>query len=1653
MASTIEQDLAEIRAGGGSIEDDLAAIRRAVAEDTEKEALLERIRRAQEGAIAKPPGPLPGETVLEKLARLVRLGSEHAHAAGVSALTGGAFEEFPREPETLAEKIVAFPSAAVGTVAGFKGFPGAEPAWELLATRGAPMATRIAGTGTTALSRIGRAAIPQTIPGATVGAGEDVITSLMHGERPSLGRTAMAGAQGALGGAVLGGTLAGAGEILGGLSRARLAPKARAVAERPPARAPARTVLPKSATIEADLAEIRAKAAPPPTEVVAPVAAKPAAKPPTPTEAVKAAPEPAVTPPAKAEAAPAGAITTEEFVRLPGGAEKFDRYDHDAATDTWVPRASKAEPAPAVPAAKAPEPRVEVAPKPPAGEGALRLQEEHRVALAEAERLDAVAEKAIIEQNPEWAAREREAEEGWARVDEVARRADEAAYAAEVEHAATTRPTPQAEEVELVDLLERLAKSQGHDTAYPVKKNAKGEWRRADGNTPLIDLSQVEVSALQAAGIQDAEGLRAVLAEALRGYEGKARTHSIGAAPKPGGAVPPMKEWGELQQGVTPHELRVAAAAIRARTGVPSELQLASQAARAKKKATQAAAAPALFTGRETLGKQQLTGKPLTAGAKAPDLELQVEGYKPPKAPTAAGELPGVEGGPSLAARLPRPLGRGSAPTEPVKISAIVKDLDRALAPIRTGRFLGRRTGVFKGRERVIRVRKANELSTVAHEAGHAALKPLIGGRPALVPHAAELKPLAYKGAKDTVNEGYAEFVRLWLTDPAQAQAKAPNFNATFEGALNRTPEIGEVFRKAQRDFQRWNQQPDEAKVLSTLSVGEPATERKWTVRRLYTELINSLAPLEAAEKEIVGGRRAPASESAISQAELLKGMPAKADVWVRNGITDALGNKTGPSLNERLAPVANDLDGFRAYAVARHGLERIAALGEKAMPLEKATYEAVVKQGAQKYQPVLDSLVEYQDALLADLVDAGMLSAEGKAAMRAKYPNHVSLYRVMEGQEAPGLGKRVGNVPQAIKRAKGSGRDIIDPIESLVKDTYEFISIAQRGRVLRNLTRLAEGAEGKGRLVEEIPMPGYGRKVTLEELLNARDAKAAEEAGLDLEKAHTIFQVTMPGRANIVRVFHEGKPRYYQLDAELYNAVMNLDTASSNLIIHALSTPASILRAGATLTPEFGLRNPFKDIFTALINSRYGMTPVDFVRGLAQVIKRGEAFNQFLASGAGRSALVSMDRSMIQSTLRNMGKSGPGAKIIDAVRHPIDAWRAFGETTEYATRVGEFGKGTKWGRETNVNKVMEAALAARDVTLDFSRTGNTGKIANRLAAFFNANVQDLDKIRRQVQEHPAQWTARGFAYITVPTISLFLANRDNPLYQERPEWEKDAYWFIPTPGGELIRLPKPFTLGIIFGAVPERLLRKFAEHDPHAFDDFANNLARALFPNPMPTVIAPYIGWVANRSFTGKPVVPRGQLDLPPEEQVGPATTGTALWLGRKLKLSPRKLDALITGYAGGMGRYAAQAGGGVLRAVGALEEPAPEPTPVLGQRPVVRAFVVNKMVPPVQVERFYDEYTKLQMKAARAKSAGTPLTPTEDSYLKHMKLQAEALGGLRKLDRAIRADMKMTPNEKRDALLGLVKMQGDVADGTLGYDRLRELQGLLRKEVRLVP
>jgi hypothetical protein len=863
---------------------------------------------------------------------------------------------------------------------------------------------------------------------------------------------------------------------------------------------------------------------------------------------------------------------------------------------------------------------------------------------------------------------------------------------------------------------------------------------------------------------------------------------------------------------------------------------------------------------------------------------------------------------------------------------------------------------------------------------------------------------------------------------------------------------------------------PAERTILDHISVGEQTDKRPWSWSRLYTNIWDRLHPIS--EMVADTGEALPTSRHPYRLARLMAGDAGRARHWIEFGQLDFKTNeKIGPALQEIIAPFRSDLDGLRAFAASVRALELEHRGIETGMNLSAA--RQVAATGLDQYAPTLARLIQYQDNLAKYLRDAGVLSPDGYVAMREANQLYVPFYRVI-GDE-PGRGAGGSMTPSnPIHRIKGSEREIIDPIESIVRNTQLYVTMAQRNRVGNSIVDLLRGAsDAHGRIrdvtadhARDTAARGSAEHFEEPTVPLAREVPGTPEAGVaqairDLlhetglsDELFDFVASASPPREGEIAIFRNGKRETWQVGRDVADAVKALDAESANTIVRWLAMPARLLRAGATLSPDFMLRNPVRDFFGAFVQTGAGIfSPIRSARGLYSAVMKDEHFQDWLKSGGGNAEQVAMDRRYLQENLRKLTEdTGLMSRAWNVVRHPIDAMRVVSELGEQMTRIGEF----RAVRERELRSgaaPMEASEAAafssREVTLDFARIGAKMRAANMLVAFMNAQLQGTDRLVRAIKDDPLGTGIKIAAGITIPSALLWWANHDDPRYQEIPQWERDLFWIVMTKD-HIFRIPKPFELGVIFGSGVERMLDAFVAERPDAFAGLAKSITGALVPSVIPTAALPIVEQWANRSsFTNQNLIPAQLEKQLPEYQYAPYTTELSKALGQifaafpgmresaisdspaggvaRSMTTPILIENYIRGWTGGLGMYALQAADAALRKEGLLPDP-PKPEDTLSDIPVVKAFTVRYPSASAEsIQHFYDEYERNKRyfdtwnaKAQEGDVAAMDRIQEAGGQRIFVQLDGikETLGEHSKLVRDIWKDQEMSPEEKRQLI-----------------------------------
>lgn len=544
---------------------------------------------------------------------------------------------------------------------------------------------------------------------------------------------------------------------------------------------------------------------------------------------------------------------------------------------------------------------------------------------------------------------------------------------------------------------------------------------------------------------------------------------------------------------------------------------------------------------------------------------------------------------------------------------------------------------------------------------------------------------------------------------------------------------------------------------------------------------------------------------------------------------------------------------------------------------LTEAELRAFTRNAPEQFRKAADMFYKVNDNMISVMEDAQVFSHDLAQQLRTKYKKYCPLLRDFSDTAAAdtfinGLtegGRGIGNVSVPLKKIniEGSERGVLNPLESVLKSYSVMLNRAERNKVGLMAVNAAKTAQLHD-LIKEVPE------------VKGKDGKVVNAVA---DPKNCIFTVLV-----------NGKKKAYQTTQELYSPIVGYNLPAAGLCINVARMAAHMLRTGATMSPSFIVRNFLRDTVFASISSKNGFVPfVDSIRGALALWNDPAMRVEFEAAGV--------------TEFNFYGSQNARIKSIDAMagEKPVGMWQmakwlfthmeAASDFVESSTRMGEFMKAKEKGLS-----MEEAARAAREVTLDFSRSGVVGEQINRYVPFFNACLQGGDKMVRLFREDFVSTSLKVFKYIMLPSLLIMAMNWDEDWYKDLDPDIKNNYWCV----GRNIRIPKPQEAGVLFGSGIEALFQQAADKDKDAVSNFLKALISNIIPGIVPTLFLPILEWQANYSyFKGRQLVGSKYQRLPDELQYNDYTSELSKGIGSTLKVSPMKIDNLVRGYTGTMG------------------------------------------------------------------------------------------------------------------------------------------------------
>ncbi|MDM5083754.1 hypothetical protein OB925_02600 [Aeromonas rivipollensis] len=759
-------------------------------------------------------------------------------------------------------------------------------------------------------------------------------------------------------------------------------------------------------------------------------------------------------------------------------------------------------------------------------------------------------------------------------------------------------------------------------------------------------------------------------------------------------------------------------------------------------------------------------------------------------------------------------------------------------------------------------------------------------------------KKLQRSGSDDSGPDGGKKF--------SQEDAQAPS----KKGGVN----MSQTATAADKAMEKLNLGPkadiiDKTKTsLNKLRQVDRGVVSSWVdrvIKKANTEVLDALAPIkyaedaagitEAADSGYVAARMATGAASTM-QATMLYGLPE----WKDGVIQRKAGTGEKDALLGIFADLGADLHNWLGW-MAGHRAELLLAQGRENL-LDAQDIAALKAQGKGKEAKFLDAKARWNRLNTATLdlaQEAGLFTAEARAGFESEW--YIPFFRESDDGDviAPFKPRGIANQNAGIKKLKGGEANTNDLLENIFTSTSKLIDASMKNMAAqKTVWNLADTG-----IIEVIPKPN---KMDYQALANGKDR----------------IMVKLEGEDYMIRVE----------DPDLYRAMTFFDRKPFGAMVNVAAKAKRLLTAGVTASPEFMLRNFLRDSLSSWAISKDGFKPmIDSIKGVRKTWRMDGSTIDVMFSGAsflGGYVNGNDPEAMADTVRKSLRRKGMTPEQIARYEKSIirnaaqakgvvaDAWEKYsriGEAVENGNREAVYDAAIKAGKSH-----AQAAFESKDL-MDFSMLGasRTMQVMTQVLPFFNARVQGLGKLTRELRDNPRAIAKRA-GMITAASLVLLAHNWDDERYEALPDWDKDANWHFWL-GEHHWRIPKPFEIGVLFGTVPERMVRALGDKDSGA--QFGKAVARAIGDtfalNPTPQIVKPMVEAAFNYdSFRGGPIDGPQDLNVRAEARYNEQTSLLMRELGELTGFSPKQLEHLVIGYTGTLGSYVMAAADGLIRA-----------------------------------------------------------------------------------------------------------------------------------------
>lgn len=655
--------------------------------------------------------------------------------------------------------------------------------------------------------------------------------------------------------------------------------------------------------------------------------------------------------------------------------------------------------------------------------------------------------------------------------------------------------------------------------------------------------------------------------------------------------------------------------------------------------------------------------------------------------------------------------------------------------------------------------------------------------------------------------------------------------------------------------------------------------------------------------------------------------------------------------------------DQVSQYLIARHAAERNALIAERTegktvdgsgMSNERA--QEVMDGFSPKEKAALDSVAKKVDAITKDtrqtMVKYGLESQETIDAFEAMFENYVPLGGLSADEMSadtsmyPTGGAGMSIYGDTTRRARGRKSEANNVLAQAIAQNAAVHAKARKNEALSSLYNLVEANPNPKvwKITGAVPF----------------DAQSAVGVRINGEQKFIVFT-----------------------NADHAKALKNMGVEKLDVISKAMRKFSGFLRRSfTTANPEFIISNFARDIQSALFNA---MAEADIPGGqiqskyiatkIIQTVKKtlpallkdavgkdmdpemAAYFEEFKEDGGqtgwGFVKDVGTIAAEIEAEVNEKSKAKKATEWMQ--KNSIDVIENVNDAFENSIRLAAYMEARKAGASR-----QKAAELAKNITVNFNRSGELGPVANAWYMFFNASVQGTVRLARSLgtlkdvrkpngeleswhkRLNAAQKMAFGLSLTTgmLTAINLAMSDEDEDgvlFYNKIPDYEKERNLIIMYDGKNYLKIPLPYGFNVFanMGSAmaeaagghrePEDagmflLNSAFSSFSPISFGQ-SKDAAKYIAKGVTPTILKPMVDIAVNESYFGSSVYkqqfpvgapkPEAEMSFRAPEGVRGffqwmnEATGGSEFVPGKADFNPDKFWYAFEYYIGGAGQF----------------------------------------------------------------------------------------------------------------------------------------------------